>query len=183
MCRWGGKKDLGLSVAASAAKVWQGRSLFSRRKKSQSIEIKSVCWPWHLNSSIYIPMLRGERRSLRCLFIHKEMRRLYFSCLIEQKHCTGEESVSYHGVQRARHCLSLRAEHKNTERDNIHNIDGAGKRHRAWYACITTSTRSQWRRCASWGRLSCCAGWQALLSRWSFCFTSNKTPQLCIRLH
>ena len=39
--------------------------------------------------------------------------------------------MSFHGVQRARHCLSLRAEHKNTERDNIRNTDGTGKQHHA----------------------------------------------------
>lgn len=48
--------------------------------------------------------------------------------------------MSFHGVQRAGHCLSLRAEHKNTERDNIHGIDRSGKQHHSWYACITIYT-------------------------------------------
>lgn len=143
------------------------------------------------------PMLRGEALS-KILFIHKEIRRLYFSRLIEQICCSckEEETISFHGTQRARHCLSLRPDHKNTQRDNIHNIDRTRKqRHALTRTCTPkcapkhthtsnyTCTLCQWRWCMSWGLLSCRAGWQALLSWWSFCFTSNKTPQLCIRLH
>lgn len=51
--------------------------------------------------------------------------------------------MSFHGVQRAGHCLSLRVEHKNTESDNIHSIERTGKQHHAWYACITTYTHTQ----------------------------------------
>lgn len=78
------------------------------------------------------PMLRGEALS-KILFIHKEIRRLYFSRLIEQIccSCTEEETISFHGTQRARHCLSLRPDHKNTQRDNIHNIDRTRKQRHA----------------------------------------------------
>lgn len=68
-------------------------------------------------------MLRGEPLS-KILFIPKEIRRLYFSRLIEQIcSCTEEETVSSQAVQRARHCVSLWAEDKNTDRHNTHKVD------------------------------------------------------------
>lgn len=43
MCCWGGKKDLGLSVAASATKVFGEEEGGFFPETSKSIQIKSAC--------------------------------------------------------------------------------------------------------------------------------------------
>lgn len=125
MCCWGGKKDLGLSVAASVAIRfgWVGGGCFlfiylfiyfprNQKINSNQISLLAVTFK-QFNLHPYVK----KKDVSKIPFFHKEIRQLYFSRLIEQIWCCCAEkaAMSSYSVQRAMHCKSLWVEHKNTE--------------------------------------------------------------------